>query len=198
MRHEGARGDGAGQTRLQRPQSLTFHVLEGDARFGPQLPAREAGAELGLTFIDLQRTVLADHVRGLRARQHGVKCGRGQAHQLRLGLQARAVGRRPAGQTKAPQPGHHLQRVARADGEWPQRVEQPARRLPQDARRGQRQDVGKRQRAGVLGAGFQGNAFAVDQQHRAALGHQVHRHRQADDAGAHHRHIGAGGLSGVG
>ena len=102
---------------------------------------------------------------------------------------------RQARAPEADQPRRDARQVGGTDRQRPERIDEPARRLAQDAGRGERQYVRERERAGVAAAGLRRDALAVDQQHDPAILLQAQRDRDTDDARADHQHV-ARGLAG--
>ncbi|MCY1515578.1 hypothetical protein D9M68_501680 [compost metagenome] len=91
---------------------------------------------------------------------------------------------RRAGAPEAEHPRGDLHRVGRRDAQGPKRVEQPLRRLFEDAGRGERQDVGKGEGPGIAGRGTCGRAFPVEHGDGKSPCLGGDRRGKADNAGA--------------
>ena len=189
-RQEGGRDQRRRQARLQFGDRLrAVQVREGDAVVGARLPAGLRGRELGLALVQVQHAVAAQHVGRAGGGQHRVGLDDRQVHQRGLG---RCAGLDALGEARAPeveQPGCDARQVGGRDRQRAQRVEQPARRLAQDAGRGQRHDVGEGEGAGVAAARLGRDPGAIDHRDLAAFLLQAQRDGQADAARADHQHV---------
>ena len=166
----------------------TMQMGKGDAVLGAGLPSGLRRLQLGFALVEMQDAVAAQHVACTGRREHQRRFGRGQRHQRRLRGGARAHAVAPTGAPEAQQPWSEARQVTGPDRQRPQRIQQPARCVAQDPRRGERQDVRERQRAGVTAAGLRRHALPIDQPYVAAFALQSQRDRHADDAGADHQY----------
>jgi hypothetical protein len=173
--------------RASRPGWISaIEKLEADAGGAALVPAGQAAAKLARALVKLDLALAAQHVvKPVFGDQLLQRRGR-MGHQRGLRGHGGAVA---AGQARLPerqQPGRDAQRIGRRDRQRPVRIEQPARRPSYDAGRGQRDDVGEGEGAGIAARGAGGDALAVEHRDLVPAPDQRQRRRHADHAGTDH------------
>lgn len=156
--------------------------LEPDARRRPLVQARLRRAQPRGCFIELKLALAADQVLGARVGQKPVQCGRRMPHHRRLRITRSGIAVGHRGAQEPHQPRQDLRCVGGRDAQRAQRVEQPFRRLPDDPRRGQRDDVGKGEGPGIPARRARRHARAVEQCHLVTLPQQAMGGGHADHA----------------
>ncbi|ENN88818.1 hypothetical protein RHSP_38139 [Rhizobium freirei PRF 81] len=139
------------QSRLDRRHLVGLHMPEFDPVIAANLPAGQRSAEFRLALIDLEIALLAQHGERIGRREEGLKLRPGKVHQACLRRRGVGNARGLAGPPEAKHPGRDLKRVGWRHGKRPERIEQPFRRLLQDARRCERQDIREGEGAGIAG-----------------------------------------------
>ena len=175
------------QRRLELAQLLGLEHIEAHAAAALEVQQGLGVRQPPLGLIDREPAGSAQQVPGVRQGEQPVE---GLEGALEQGLERDRdlldpVA--PARRHEAQQPGRKARQVGPAQRQRPERVEQQARYLAQNARRGHRHDRLLADHRAVAEGGARARAFALDERDLKAVALQAQRRTHPDDAGADHR-----------